>query len=175
MAAAIIVAGVISAYASIQQGRAVAQAEQMRQDQFERQQQSVDLGMRDELNERRRQIAAQLGEQAAKGASSGFDAFGAGSNFLAIREETERVGATDQQRIRLVGLNQMQSLNQDILQSQLAASSAKTQSYLKAASTIAGSIGAASSVGGGGVGGGGGGGGGGTGHGTRSMFGAATV
>lgn len=142
-AALIIVPAVISAFASIQEGRSIADAEDMRQQQFARQQETAGLQMRDELNERRREIAAQLGEQAAMGAQSGFDPFAAGSSFLAIREETERVGKVDQERIRLIGLNNMRDQNDAILQSQLVADSARTASYLNAASTLVGAGGKA--------------------------------
>jgi hypothetical protein len=135
---ALVIGTAISAYASIQEGRSISSAENFRQDQIKKQMTQQDLQTRDELNERRRAIAAELGEQAAEGASSGFDAFGAGSSFLAIREETERVGAVDQQRVRLIGSGEQSVFSGQLTQSKMVASNAKSASFLKAAGTVAG-------------------------------------
>ena len=133
---AIVVGAALSAYGSIQEGRAIAAAEDFRQDQFSRQIDQQNLASRDEELERRREIAAELGQQAAQGVSSGFDPFSSGSSFLAIRQETERVGAADVDRIRLINANQLSNFSEGITQSKMAASNAKSASYLKAAGAI---------------------------------------
>lgn len=128
---------VVSAGASIQQGRVASQAEKERQRQLAGQIEQQNIQTLDESLERRRQLALQQGEAAALGAQGGFDPTAAGSSFLALREETERLGQKDVDMIRLVGANRVGSLESDIRQSRIAGRGAMAGGLLTAAGTAA--------------------------------------
>ena len=134
---ALVAMTVISAGAAIQQGRAAKQAAKFQQQQLEQEQTRTTIQTLDESIKRRREIAQVLGEQEAQGALSGFDPFAAGSSFLAIREDTERVGREDVDMIRLIGANLFDKFGLQGEQAGIAGSAAQTAGFLKAAGTIA--------------------------------------
>jgi hypothetical protein len=134
---ALVASTVISAGAAIQQGRAAKQAADFTQQQLEEEQVRSDISTLDESIKRRREIAQVLGEQEAQGAAKGFDPFSSGSSFLAIREDTERVGREDVDMIRLVGSNLRAKFGMQGEQAGIAGRAAQTAGFLKAAGTLA--------------------------------------
>lgn len=127
----------ITAGAAIYQGRQAAQAEAFRQKQLEDQAMMAQIQARDDAIKRQQELNKNLGIASAMGAQAGFDPFSLGSSFLANTEEMERRAETDIEMIRLLGSHQATRFKNEIRQSKMTASAAKTGSFLKAASTVA--------------------------------------
>ena len=134
---ALVISAVVGAAASIQSGRASAQAAAFQAEEAKRQGEQTKIrALDDELN-RRRELVDTLGEQAALGAQSGFDNFSMGSSFLALREETQRESYRDIGAIRLLGANQFRTTELNAAQARLAGSAAQTQGFLQATGKLA--------------------------------------
>jgi len=122
----------VAAGAAIQPGRAASQAADFEAKSAEQQAEQARIKALDDELQRRRMLADSLAAGSAMGAQSGFDPFGMGSSFLALREEVQREADRDTQMIRLLGANQVGALNAQAKQSRIAGSAAMTSGYLKA-------------------------------------------
>lgn len=132
----LIAGAAVTAVAAVQQGRAAAAAESLRQKDLEQQMAMQRTQTLDQELQKRREIGGLIGEQMALGAQRGFDPFSIGSSFLAIQQETEAVGQRDVDAIRLIGAGRMAELSEAKLQSKLAGSAAKKTGYIKATGAI---------------------------------------